>query len=275
MPIGVPSRQCAKAVVLARGLGTRMRHGDESARLTHPQAAAAQQGFKALMPLDRPFIDYLLGALAQAGYRRVCLVVAPEHEAIREHIARLQPRRISVDLAVQDEPRGTADAVAAARSFAGDDEFLCVNGDNHYPVAVLRRLRELDGPGLAAYTREGLLRGNIPPERISKFAVLELSDRNALRRIIEKPSDEQIRRLGEPLLVSMNCWRLGPRIFDACRQVAPSPRGELELPDAVQRAIDAGEVFRAVVVEEPVLDLSSRSDVAELTRRLAGTPVEL
>ena len=33
-----------------------------------------------MIPLDRPFLDYVLSALADAGYRRVCVVVAPHHE---------------------------------------------------------------------------------------------------------------------------------------------------------------------------------------------------
>jgi len=262
-------------VILARGLGTRMRRGGGPTKLSAEQSTAADVGAKALMPLDRPFLDYLLHAAAAAGLRRVCMVVAPDHRAIREHLDRLAPRRLSVELAVQDQPHGTADAVAAAEGFAGGDEFLCLNGDNYYPAGVLCRLVELGSAGLAAFDRRGLLRGNIPPERINRFAVLELGADGSLRRIIEKPTDQQIARLHQPVLVSMNCWRFGPAIFEACRRVQPSPRGELELTDAVQSAIQAGATFQAVVVNEPVLDLSSRSDIAAVTRALAGTPVDV
>lgn len=269
------ARPCDKAVVLARGLGTRMRRDDAGVALSADQQAAAANGAKAMMPLDRPFLDYLLHQLAEGGYRRVCLVVAPDHEAIAAHIATLRPRRLSVTFAVQDEPRGTADAVSAARDFAAGDDVLAINGDNYYPLSALTRLRELGASGLAAFTREGLLRGNIPAGRISRFAVLELDASGLLRRIVEKPTDEQVRQLGGPVLVSMNCWRFGPAIFDACQAVAPSPRGELELTDAVALAIAGGESFRAVIVDEPVLDLSSRPDVAALMARLAGTRVDL
>jgi len=275
MPANAAHPAPDKVVILARGLGTRMRREDPSAALTLQQQAAAVEGSKAMMPLDRPFLDYLLHLLAEAGLRRACLVVAPDHREIRGHVDRLAPRRISVDYAVQDQPRGTADAVLAAEGFASGDEFICINSDNYYPLCALRRLRELDGPGLAAFDRAALLRGNIPAQRISRFAVLELDRDGALRRIIEKPTGRQIRRLGEPVRVSMNCWRFGPTIFDACRRVRPSARGELELPDAVQAAIRAGEVFRAVVVDQPVLDLSSRADVAAVMRQLAGTRVDL
>ena len=77
-----------KAVIMARGLGTRMRAANPQAELDSQQAAVASTGIKALMPIGRPFIDYALGALADAGYRRVCLIIGPEHDALREYAAR-------------------------------------------------------------------------------------------------------------------------------------------------------------------------------------------
>ena len=66
----------------------------------------------------------------------------------------------------------------------------------------------------------------------------------------------------------MNCWRFGPRIFEACRNIEPSQRGELELPDAVQYAIDKlGEAFEVVRVRAPVLDMTSRKDVALIAEK--------
>ena len=67
-----------KAVILARGLGTRMRAQDAVADLDADQDAVANTGIKALMPIDRPFLDYVLDALAEADYRRT-----PEREPRR------------------------------------------------------------------------------------------------------------------------------------------------------------------------------------------------
>jgi dTDP-glucose pyrophosphorylase len=73
----------------------------------------------------------------------------------------------------------------------------------------------------------------------------------------------------------MNCWRFGPAIFEACRRISPSPRGEYEIPDAVEYAMHRlGEPFRAVRVHGAVLDLSSRQDVASIASRLAGVKVD-
>jgi len=263
---------------LARGLGTRMRKADDRAELDPRQQAVAATGVKALMPIDRPFLDYVLTALADAGYRRVCLVIGPEHEELRRYYgAELQYTRLTVDFAVQDEPRGTADAVVAAEDFVGEEPFLMVNSDNYYPVESLRAMRGLDGPGLPVFTREGMLAGsNIPAERLLKFAVVETTPDGFMARVIEKPDPGVIESLPEPVGVSMNCWRFDRRIFAACRAIRPSPRGELEITDAVQHAIDVqGVRFRAVLFEAPVLDLSSRQDVPGVAERLRGMEVRL
>jgi len=265
-----------KAVILARGLGTRMRKADPAVTLTDAEAAAATAGVKAMIPIGRPFMDYLLAALAEAGYRRVCVVIGPEHTAVRDYYKALGTTRIEIAFAVQSQPLGTADAVAAAEAFAGGEPIAVLNCDNYYPVAALRALREaLTGSGLAAFSREGLLGGNIAPDRVAAFAVIEADATGRLVGIVEKPSPDTLAR-GGPVYVSMNCWRFTPAIFAACRAIGPSPRGELEIPTAVQYAIDMlGERFDVLRFDAPVLDLSSRSDIQAVKRLLAGVEVTL
>jgi len=78
-----------------------------------------------------------------------------------------------------------------------------------------------------------------------------------------------VRTLGSPVYVSMNCWVFSPIIFRACQAIQPSARGELELTDAVQCAIDSlGERFKALTFQCAVLDMSSRSDIAVVARKL-------
>ncbi len=267
-----------KAVILARGLGKRMRKSNDSVELDSDQAAMAEMGLKALMPTGRPFVDYVLAALADAGYKRICMVVGPEHDVMRKHLAeQLKPKRVSVEFAIQPEPLGTADAVAAAEQFAGSEEFLCINSDNYYPVEALKALRELDSPGLAAFEYEGMLAGsNIPAERIFQFAVVKIDQDGYMERVLEKPDEQTIASLPNPICLSMNCWRFDSKIFPACRAIEPSPRGELEIPDAVQYTIDQfSSCYRALTFSAPVLDLSSRTDIPAVMQKLAGTEVKL
>jgi glucose-1-phosphate thymidylyltransferase len=227
-----------------------------------------------MMPIGgRPFLDFVLSAAADAGLEHVAIIVAPDHAELRRYYeVTSPPRRVRVDFVVQPDARGTADAVLAAERWMEDDPFLVMNGDNLYPVSTLSLLREMREPGLPGFDPEDLVRsGNVAADRVRAFALVEQDADGYLTRITEKPSVEDMGRLGPAARVSMNCWRFDRRIFDACRHVTPSRRGELELPGAVTLAMTRGMRFRVVPAPGPVLDLSRRADAADLSRRLAGT----
>ena len=269
------------AVILARGLGTRMR-AEDGAALTEAQRVAASAGAKGLMPVaGYPLLDHVLHDLADGGVTDVVFVIAPRETALRGRYGRDHvPRRVRVRFAEQVEPRGTADALIAAREVvdecgphdaAGVAHFLMLNADNLYPAKSVRALVGLDGPGLIAYEAEALSSlGNIEPERVSAFALLELSATDDLLEIVEKPSATHRLMHAAERWVSMNLWRFDSGIFEDCARVRPSVRGELELSDAVRGAIARGVRFRAVRQRLPVLDLSRRGDVAVVEARLAG-----
>jgi glucose-1-phosphate thymidylyltransferase len=253
-----------------------MRRADGVAPLSDAQAAVADTGVKGLIPVGRPFLDYAISALADASIDDICLVVGPEHDALQERYGGAPTSRVRIGFAVQAEPRGTADAVLAAEQWTAGEPFLVVNSDNYYPVEAMRELAALEEPGLVAFSREGLVNsGQISPSRVQSFAVLELTG-NYLTRIIEKPTPAELEALGTEVWVSMNCWRFDARIFGACRDVPLSSRGELELPVAVALGIGRGDFrVRAVRSSLPVLDLSSRADIAAVTARLVHVEATL
>lgn len=266
-----------KAVILARGLGTRMRADSPEAPLSADQANVADTGVKAMIPIGRPFIDYVLSSLADAGITEVCLVIGPEHSKIRNHYGRdARLTRIKVEFAVQIKPLGTADAVLAAEKFVNGDTFVVLNSDNYYPPPVLAELQRLNEPAVIAFARSALIElGNVLADRVTRFGALDISADGHLSRILATPDESMIRQGGE-IYASMNCWLFDSRIFDACREVSPSPRGELELPRAVQLAIDRhGMKMKAIRMRSLVLDLSSRSDIAAVEERLRHVAVAL
>jgi glucose-1-phosphate thymidylyltransferase len=152
-----------------------------------------------------------------------------------------------------------------------------LNSDNYYPVGAIRALRLLGQPAIAAFERQSLIeKGNISSDRIRQFAVVTAAPDGAISRIMEKPDEATLAGLGAEIYISMNCWVFGPAVFRACAAIKPSPRGELELTDAVQYAIQRlGVRFRVVRCRAGVLDLSSRSDIADVAERLAGVEVNL
>jgi len=264
-----------KAVILARGLGTRMRHDDATA-LSGEQARAADAGAKALLPVGRPFLDYVLSALADAGVQHVCLVVAPDDTALpRRYGTEVSLQRLRITFAIQREALGTANALLSARAFAGNNHVLVLNADNYYPVDVVRTLAALGAPAVPGFDREALVRlGHINAERVRSYALLSVDAAGYLEDIIEKPDNATYMRMGNAP-VSMNIWSVPPAIFHACEQVTPSARGELELPDAVRIAIRGGVRFQVIPVAKAVLDLSRRADVPGVAERLKGVAVHL
>jgi glucose-1-phosphate thymidylyltransferase len=250
-----------------------MRTVDPSAWLTVEQEKAADAGVKAMMPIaGRPFLDFVLSSMADAGISHVGLVVAPDHDTLRSYYtATAPPARVILDFIVQPTPLGTADAVRAAQSWTRSEPFLVVNADNLYPTTTLRELTQLTEPGLPGFDADDLVQSsNIESTRIKAFALIETDARGYLTRIVEKPADAEASRRANRTGVSMNCWRFDERIFDACRDVALSPRGELELPTAVGLAVSRGVPFKVFPARGPVLDLSQRADAAEVSRRLEG-----
>lgn len=260
---------------MARGLGTRMRAASSEARLTGGQENMAAKGIKGMIDVGRPFLDHVISEAADAGIRQVYLVIGPEHVEIRDYYTQLPTRRVNIDFVIQPEARGTGDALHVARDAVGDRRFLLLNSDNFYHASVLTELTRTTGNALAGFSRAGLIeRGNIPPERVGAFALIEESD-GWLTTIHEKPDASVAERLGAAARISMNCYVFTPRIFDFTGSLKPSPRGEYELPDAVRAAVSAGESFAVVPTSEGVLDLSQRGDVASVVDALAGHEVRL
>ncbi len=266
-----------KAVILARGLGTRMRREDAAAQLDAAQARVADGGVKAMIPIGRPFLDHAMSALADAGITDVCLVIGPEHEAIRAYYAALQLHRVRVRFAIQDTPTGTAGAVAAAEAFADGECALVMNGDNYYSVAACHALAQLGTSGAVGFSLAGLVaNSNIPEDRVRQFALLQHDAAGMLTGIVEKPDATTYAALIDHSLVSMNLWSFTPMIFEACRRVVPSVRGELELQDAVCLAMtELGERFTIVRSDDGVLDLSTRGDIESVARVLRDRAVVL
>lgn len=249
-----------------------MRRADGSASLATAQSAAADAGVKAMIPIKRPFLDYVLSELADAGFSSICLVIGPEHHSVRDYYSRVATSRLDIEFATQEKPLGTADAVLAAEEFAGDDPFVVLNSDNYYPTSALSALRTAEPPAMIAFSRRTLIEsGNVPVEGIGRFGALDIDANGFLRRIVRETTPDE-----EMVYASMNCWLFTGEIFEACRRVEVSSRGELELPKAVELAIrEMGMCVRAVKVDAPVLDMSSRGDIASVAARLENVEVVL
>lgn len=257
------------AIVLAGGRGRRLQTSDASALPTEAQRRAAARGLKVLMPVGpgRLLVDAVLARLAEAGVTDVVLVVPPDHAELAAHLAAHPVRGLRTRLVVQPVANGTAGAVAAAAPYVTAPACLVVNGDNIYPAAAIAALAALDGCGMAGFIRASLEReSGFTPERVAAFAIVEHDADGWLTGMCEKPPVDTIT---PDMPVSMNLWRMDQAMLAACAEVAPSPRGELELPDAVMLAVSRGARVKVVPAAGVVLDLTTAADVAAVSRALA------
>ncbi|WP_411281459.1 nucleotidyltransferase family protein [Gemmatimonas sp.] len=260
------------AVIMAGGLGSRMRRTDAAATLEASQLVAADAGIKGMIPIKRPFLEYVISALADAGIVDVLLVIGPGHDGVRQYFTEeAPPRRVRIRFAVQPEPIGTANAVMVAAEALGCDPFLVLNADNYYPARAFRALAAADSAGVVAFDRDALVQdGSIDAERVRAFAVLDVGDDGLLRGIVEKPGATFDLAGESARWVGMNLWAVTPAVVDACRRVPISSRGEYELPEAVGLALREGVPVRAIRLSASVLDLSRRSDIAGVVERLSS-----
>ncbi len=223
------------AIVLAAGRGERL----WPLTSTRP---------KPLLPL--PGGDTLLSRILGMLSSRVDgVVVVVSKGAMGEAVRReVEGRGFTVRFAVQDEPRGTGDAVAAAlRALPRSvDELVIVYGDLLFEHGMLDRLLSLKPPAVAA------VRVDNPWE----YGVLYLDHRGCLERVVEKPADA---KPGDPINAGVY---LLPRsaVEEHVAELKPSPRGELELTD-VLAAIAREDCVRVAVDRWVWLDVGRPWDL--------------
>jgi len=268
-----------KAVVLAAGAGSRMRRSDHD-RIDPGNREAVRGGLKGLIRFhDRPFIDYVIQSLIDAGLDDICLVISTDRNRLWDYYEAMAEVMTGgrLTFATQDVPRGTAHALLSAETFTGSEPFVIVNCDNLYPVESLTALKKLPPPALALFDREGLLRGNVSLERLADMSLVETDDENCLTRMIEKPGREESATFDPSAAISMNSWHFGPEIYDACRAIPPHPvREEYELPSAALHLVnEEGYCLRTARFSLPVYDLTSAPDVASVAEITRDMPLTL
>jgi len=237
------------AVVLAAGRGTRM-------------GALTAATPKPLLPVaGRPIIEHILGGFAAAGVRRAVVVTGHLGNAIERALGGGEHLGLQIVYCRQEHANGTARALLLAEPLIGVVPFALSWGD----ILVPRRFY---GEFLRAFAQQ-------PCD--AQLAVNEVEDpwRGAavyvdeawrVRRLEEKP------RRG----ASTTRWNnagilvLTPLAFDYARRVAPSARGEYELPQAIAQMVEDGRTVRAVAVRGPWSDVGTPEDLAAAHDLFAG-----
>lgn len=231
-----------KALVLAGGAGTRLRP------ITHTSA-------KQLVPLaNRPIIAYGLDAIAASGITEVGIIVSTPQSDVEAAVGDGSKYGLQVTYIVQDVPQGLAHAVLIAREFLADDPFVMYLGDNVVVGGIagfVEQFRTGDMDALVLLAQVGDPR---------QFGVAAFRSDGSLERLVEKPSDPPSN------MALVGVYLFDAKIHDAVRAIAPSPRGELEITDAIQWLIDQGHTVRPHTLTTSWIDTGKRQDLLEANR---------
>ena len=226
-----------KAVVLAGGVGTRLRP------LTYSMP-------KQLIPVGgRPVLSHVLRNIAECGITEVVVITSPESHGHISTFLGSTDQSLQHTLIVQEQPRGLADAFRLALPHLGGESSLMYLGDCLLTGGVRHVIDEHLRSGASATV---LVKEVDDP---SRYGIVELGHDGRVSRLVEKPL------VPATNLAIVGVYVFGPSITESVEAIRPSSRGEYEITDAIQHLVDQGGEVRPSFLSGWWMDTGTVGDV--------------
>jgi glucose-1-phosphate thymidylyltransferase len=245
-----------KGLILSGGAGTRLRP------ITHTSA-------KQLVPIaNKPILFYGIESMAAAGITDIGIVVGDTRDEIIAAVGDGHRFGVRVTYIPQAAPLGLAHCVLIAHDFLGDDDFVMYLGDNMLEQGLGQFVERFDAERDASLWADTPAVAQILLKEVpnpTAFGVAAVDAQGRVVRLVEKPKDPPSN------LALVGVYLFTARIHDAVAAIEPSPRGELEITDAIQWLIDQGERVRHEVLRGWWIDTGKKDPLLECNRMVLDT----